>query len=505
MLISIMLFVVPLLYMAARVLWAVFFRKFHKTKFRFFGVVISLVAAFVFAFLTKAILSSAAVRISLGDPSLDKLFTEAPLFRETVLGLVSSLLTPALFLVYFMIFDLISWIVYLIYFLIKKKSGKMPVESKKPLSIVSTVAFALGNALIVVFVWMLPIGTYMNVVPAALSCFTETDIMKEEDKAVYESIVTDYVDPINDNLLVNACRFAGGSALSDVMTTFEVNGTYIGSIKEVGIISEFLGNLIGLTQQYYEEYGEREIETFDRLYENIESSNALPILLSGALHQATDSWLEGDDFFGIWMEDISFDERRIFDGFIEKSVLILNEDTENHDPDLITRDMETTFSMFKILINRGVFANATEDDDLLVRLAKDGTVGDLIVVLEQNESMSALIPEVTNIGMNAIGSTLGFSSDGSAEYSEMMDNIATELNTVKQMDVDEQQPAVEALLYEEFEKEGMIVEDSVVQNYADRMVEDLVRNDSDEEITSNDVLIFFSENSYEASQNAPAA
>ncbi|MBE6589267.1 MAG: hypothetical protein E7643_03735 [Ruminococcaceae bacterium] len=508
MLISIMLFVVPLLYMAARVLWAVFFRKLHKTKFRFFGVLVSFALALLATYLTKSVLDSDSFATGTlipllfdGNPTFSEFFMSLPTLRETLSGIVASLVAPLLFLVYFMVFDLISWIVFLIVSLVRKKTGKLPEEKGTPASVIATVAMALGNALVVVLVWMIPIGTYANFVPAALSCFTETDILKPDEKAVYEEIVTDYVTPIDENLLVNTFRFLGGSVISDIMTTFDVNDTYVGLTKEADAISEFGGNLIGLSQTYYDEYGEREMELFDHLSESVHSSKTLSPILSEAVHAATDAWLAGDDFLNISLADLYIDERGIFDGFIDQSVHILNEDTKNGNINLIRNDLDTTFEMLKVLIRHGVFANSDMDDDLLGRLAKDGTVRELITVLEGNQSMSALIPEVTNIGMSAIGSTLGIPADGESDYDEMMEVIAGELNGIKRMDEEAQLACTEELLRTEFAKEGLIVEESVVSQYAVLLVDDLVRRDGDEPIDSADLLVFFSENSFESSQD----
>ena len=510
MVIGILLILVPLLYTAVRVLWAVYFRKMQKTRFRFFCVLASLVAAFFATFTTKAFISSedffndvVVPMLFSGDAGIAGLFSEAASLRQMLSGIVSSLIAPVLFLIYFMLFDLISWIVFLIVFSIGKKKNKPAKVSKNPkVTLIATISFALGNALIVLFAWMLPIGVYASFLPSALSCFTNTDMLPAEEKAAYEEIVTDYITPINDNPTVNVFRFLGGSVTADMMTTFEVGDKYVGATKTVGEISELLGNLVSLGETPVEEYGEEQTKVFDQILNSIESSETLPLVFSETVHAATGAWLEGKSFLGISSDALYIDERGIFNGLMDKTILILNQDTRPGRTDLLCDDLDTTFEMIEVLIKHDVFLMASEGGNLLARLAKDGTVRDLIGVLEQNQTMSALVPEITNLGMSAIGSTLGIDSDTSAEYGEMMDGIAVELNGVKEMDESEQVAHVENLLRAEFEKNGLIVQDSVVNNYATRMVEDLVKTDEDG-IDSNDLLIFFSENSWEASQDVP--
>lgn len=511
MLISMLFLFVPLLYMAVRVLWAVFSRKLQKTRFRFFGVLVSLAIALVVTFFAKFFIGADSFMASTllpmlfsEDAEILAFLTEAASLRQFLTGLISSLAAPLLFLVVFMLFDLISWIVFIIVFSFKKKKKdeEAKKEERSALSVFATVAFALGNALIVLFVWMLPIGIYASVLPSAMSCVTKTDLLPAGEKAEIEQILTDHIEPIDQNPLVNTFRFLGGSVASDIITTFKVNGQYVNLRNEVGTISEFVGDLASLGKVPYEEYGEAQSALFDEMSSAFASSKTLPPILSETVHAATDAWLREDTFFGMRIDMLYIDERGVFNGLVNKTVLVLNRDTVPGRTDLICHDVDTTFDMIDVLIKHGALSSASHEDDLLARLAKDGTVRDLVAVLEQNETMSALIPEITNIGMSAIGSTLGGEMGASGEYSEMMDGIANELNDVKKMSEEEQLDAVRELIGAEFEKNGLIVEEAVVNDYADRMVNDLVRKDGDDSIDSTDLLIFFSENSWEANAGA---
>ena len=534
MLITILLFVIPLLYMAGRVLGAVLSQKTEKTRFRFFGTIASLAAALITVFLAKSFFVTEAFvteavtpALFSGDAELAAFFAQSPALCQFLAGSAFSLVAPLLLLFSFLIFDLISWIVTLIVFAIKKKkarrlnatlSRELPTasettegeEEKEELPeakatkrkgvyrTLATLGFALGSSLIVLFVWLLPVAAYAELVPAALTCVTETELLSEHDRAQLEQTLADSVDPINRHPMVKSFRFLGGSLTVDAMTSFEVGGQSVTFKEEVRELSGLAGNFLCLGNASFAEYGDAEEALFDAVSDSFASSRVLPSVLSETVQLATDAWLADDTFFGVSADAFYVDERGVFNGLVDKTVWILNQDTQPGTTDLICDDVDTTFEMLKVLIRHGALAGADGDEDLLVRLAKDGTVKDLIRVLEKNETMSALIPEITNIGMSAIGSTLGVDASVSAEYSVMMDDIASELNNIKLMSEEEQLASVRNLIGSEFEKNGLIVEDSVINDYADRMMADLVSGDGD--IDSNDLLIFFSENSFEASE-----
>ena len=495
MLISILLFCVPLLYMAARVLWALFYRKMKKTRFRFYGVLISLGAAFLVAFFAKFFIGSdsfiaGAVLPSMfsEDEALFVFLTKSDACRHLLMGIVCSLGIPVLFLLAFMFFDLISWIVYVVVFSIgKKESAEEDVKESK-LSIVATVAFALGNALIVLFVWMLPLGLYADLLPPILSCTAQTNMVSEEERASLERGLTDYVEPIDSHPVVNAFRFIGGSALSDVITTFPINGQYVKLSNEVGAISELSVNLGRLASTPYSKFGEEELAALDKISAALASSKPLPSALAELIHAATDAWIKGDDFFDVGADVLYLDQSGTLNGLTDKTVEILNKDTKKKDAALLCSDVDTLSSVLKILVRSGALSEGASREDLLSTLAKGDTVGEVIAVLESSKTMSALIPTINEITMDAIGTALG---GDSKEYDALLGDLAGELNAVKGMDKEEQTAAVRALLDSEFEKNGLTLASAVLDSYADLMVEDLLSRDASEALTAEDLRSFF--------------
>lgn len=533
---SLILAIVLFVYLAICTVWAVFLRKFKKTRVRFFGVLASFVVALVATFIAKLFLegedfamNTVIPLIASGDATVAEFIASSDALRQTLIGTVSSLLAPALFLAFFLIANFLSWIVYLFMALMinaKKKGEALEIEvetvespdateatvtvtqqSKKKkdtektvVETLSTIAFAVGKVFIVFFVWMVPIVAYTSLVPAALEIFTETDILPEEERATFEQIVTDYVEPIENDPTINAFKYMGAGLVSDGLTVFRVGDAYVNLSHEVGALSHFGGCVIELTQNDFKEYDETDVEVFDHLSTSFEESQTLPAIVSEILYDATGAWLDGEAYMGVYYDIIRFDEQGMFDPFLDKSIEILHADTAPGRIEALEEDIHTCFDLFGVLIKHGVFANSEMHDNLIYNLARDGTVPEMIAVLEQNESMKALIPEITAIGVQAIGSALG---TGGEEFDHVMESVTTELNSIKSMGTpEEQKEYVSDVLHAEFDREGLIVEEEVLQKYTNLMVDDLLASKGDEDVTKDDVVLFFAEHAWEIEQDA---
>lgn len=504
---SIILALVLLGYTAVCTVWAVFLRKLRKTRVRFFGVLASVVVALVATFIAKIFLegedfatNTVIPLIASGDASIAEFIAGSDSLRQTLIGTVSSLLAPALFLVFFLVANFLSWIVYLFITLIRGAKMKEKDAVRTLPSTLGTIGFAVGKVLLVIFVWMIPIISYVGLVPAALRGFTETDILPDENRAQFEQILEDYVAPVENDFTVKTFKILGGGLVADTLTTYSVGDVRVHLSTEVGAISHFGGCVIELTQTDFKAYDESDMAVFEHLSDALTASQTLPSILSEVVYNATGAWMEGEAYFGIYYDTIRFDEQGMFNPFLDKALEILHADTAPGKLDAMEADIHTMFELFGVLIEHGVFANAEMHDDLIYNLARDGTVPDLIAVLEKNESMKALVPEITAIGVNAIGSALG---GGGEEFDHVMDTVATELNGVKEMGTPEEQKSyVSDVLHSELEREGLIVEDAVIEKYADLMVDDLIASKGDEDITKDDVVLFFAENAWQMEQDA---
>lgn len=508
---SMILIAVLFAYTAICTLWAVFMRKFRKTRVRFFLTLGSFIVALIATFISKSFIEGESFAtntliplLASGDASLAEFFASSDALRQTLIGAGTSLLAPLLFLVFFLVANFLSWIIYLLIILIVGGRMKAKDADRTVGNTLGSVGFSVGKVFLVVFVWMVPVIAYTGLVPAALEGFTDTDILPAEERAMYEEVVDGYIEPIRNDPTVSTFRMLGAGLVSDTLTSFTVGDTHVSLETEVGAISHFGGCAIELTQTDFKQYDEAQMAVFDKLSAAFEESATLPSILAEVVHDATGAWKSGEPYFGIYYDTIRFDSEGMFDPFLDKAIEILYADTEPGNTGALSADIHTVFDVLEVLIKHGVFANAEMHEDLLYNLARDGTITELIAVLEQNDSMKQLVPEITAIGVNAIGSALG--GAGGEQFTQVMDTVATELNAVKQMGTpEEQKNYISEVFRGELAREELMVDDAIIEKYADLMVDDLLASKGEEDLTSDDLVVFFAENAWQLEEDIPDA
>ncbi|MBQ9131898.1 MAG: hypothetical protein IJX62_05465, partial [Clostridia bacterium] len=144
-----------------------------------------------------------------------------------------------------------------------------------------------------------------------------------------------------------------------------------------------------------------------------------------------------------------------------------------------------------ILADHEVFAKMDNTEALLSTLGGDGVIKDLITTLGSNSSMKRLIPEVTNLGVRAIGQTLNIPQDVETVYGAFMDDVAGALNEISSLEGEAQVNALSQKLSTAFDEAGVPIDKEILDFYSTSMVHDLIENNPNDEVTSADVQAFF--------------
>lgn len=507
---SVLLVILSIVYLAICVVWSLFMRKHRKTRIRFFGILISFVLAFVGVLVTKAVLSGGnfatdtlipLLRSNGGNEAAD-LLQQSPALCDTIVGCISALVLPVLMLVAFLIFDFFSWIVYLLISLIRGAKMKEKEEST-PYAKPRTAALAVVQALLVLVVWMVPIATYSEFTPAVMDGILDAVSMDEESRQTMNIVVNDYVKPLDQNGMVRVFRVLGVSALSDSLTDFDVNGVRIHLRDEVRSVTTLLCNGMELADSELSQYGETEAAALESLSTTFGKSKLLPIVVGELLHNATGAWKGGESFAGIGDDVIRFDESGMFDDFITAFIDVIYQDTASDRLDALCADVGTASDLMQLFIRKDVLSNTDDVDALVDILTQNSVIGDMVLTLGANTSMKILIPEVTNIGVRAIGSALEIKENDEALYNALMNALANGLNEAKTLD--DREAFVGRLLQKQFENAGILTDESVLRFYADAMVKDLLDTDRETPIGSADVTAFFAVYAWSVSEQSVIA
>ncbi len=497
MLISTILVIAVLAFLALGSLWSIWQRGLHKTRVRLIGIVASLVISIaVTVALRSTVLSSLDLESVLAwvgaklDPLLMELLSAAPSLRQIVFGVTAGLVTPIVFFLIFIVLNFISWIVYLVIGLLRGSALKEK-DANSPYALPRTIVSAVVQTLIIVMVWLVPVSAYAGVIPGALEAVSEADVLDDGTQQVVDTVLDDYVKPLDENAVVNVFRVFGGRAITDAMMNFQVDGTTVVISEELETLADIACHAMTLMQSDFAGYGSAQESALVGIVESFSESKVLPIAAGEVVHSATGAWMNDETFIGLNKTFVYIDASGMFDDFTDTLLEILYNDSEKGHEQLLCADLRTTADILGVLIRSDVFSSLGEQDAMVGALSQSGVVNSVVSVLGTNSSMKVLIPEITNIGVRSIASTLGVKENVASVYDDMMDDIALGLNNAKDKSGDAQINAVTDVLVKSFDEAGMAVDREVVESYSATMVTDIIEQSGDEEITPDTVKAFF--------------
>ncbi|MBQ2735501.1 MAG: hypothetical protein IJF33_06680 [Clostridia bacterium] len=482
------------LILASSILWSIF-RGLAKSRLRGILALVSAVAAVVATVVVRStIVSPEFVKETL-TPFLEQQLANEELMEalqlsdtlnEIVLHVLVSLISPLLCLAFFWIFSALTWVVSLIVSLVCRDAMRAS-NARSRLGHVRAGVWGLVEGLVIVIMLMVPISAYLGILPPVVKALDETDALGDQEEVVMEA-VDEYVTPLQDNALLNTYELLGGGAMNHLLLDFEINGNDIELTEEIGSVSAFAGHILKLSESNIESYGSTEAAVFIAIADSFDGSVLLPTIAGEFIYGATDAWLKDVAFLG--MEKPTFGEEvgPIFDPFFTALLDVLHKDARDYMA--LQKDIRTVAEMVSVLSEYGVFANLSNTEDLMEILSSNGIIESLVTSLGNNESMKILIPEITQMGMRAIATTLGIPEDTAAVYGDFLDDVTVALQEVGSLPADQQAEALSGTLADAFNEAGIPIDTEIIDCYAVSMIEDLLVEDAST-LTADDVQAFF--------------
>lgn len=412
-----------------------------------------------------------------------------PTFIEFVVQLVAALILPILCMVLFVVLCLVTWVLYLLISLVFRKALKS-TDKMIPGSRLGALLIGLVEGIIIVVLLFFPVSSYLNLADNAIDSLEKQENVNEllvPDVAEVD-MVKGMVKELNDSPAFEVYRSVGGSLLTDVMMTMHVAGTDVKLEEEIDTYLVMGGLVMDLSKTDSAEYGEREAEIMRNIGYTFGDSKILTPVLGDLLFALTDAWVNDEEFIIVPKPDYG-ENQALLAPFFDTLWEIIHEDAKNNDQ--FKADVVTMTEMFAIMSESGVLGKTENTEELLSTVSGSGMIKRIITALGENNSMKRLIPEVTNLGVRAIGQTLNIPENVEAVYGAFMDEVAASLNEIKELPEDQQVETLSGELKTAFDQAGIAVDEEVVDFYAASMVHDLITNNPNEEVTDADVQAFF--------------
>ena len=534
--------IVLLLFVACSVLWSVFVRKLVKTRIKSISRILCVVLAFVGTMIVKGALTGPDFAKGTLLPLLSGVLPGAimdainasPMLLQAATGLPVAFVAPLVFVVLYIALSILAGIVCLIIIaavrpgknsqaatVTKAKKSKKNSEDDEeeeieaeeyddddedeesangtgnnaPYAKARAFAWSFVSAVISLAVVLLPVAFYSNLFAGAADVAAEAGLFGANANKVVNTISEDYVEPIAKSPAVQVFRIFGGDAMINGVTSFTFKDQTIRLGDEVNAIIDLAGNAMPLVKAGgLDKFGEEEAEALVEIADSFGESKFLTIVASEVVYLLTDDMVNGE-------KEMPMADNEMFGGLITKTITIVHDDAK--DTNKFKADVKTVAQMASALIKGGVLANMKNTDALLDGLANGHTITDVIIVLGKNGSMKCLIPEVTNIGIETIGSYVKVKDDANEAYNELMNTIAADLNSVKGLDDATKVADLSSKLLDAFDHAGIVVDKKVIDLYSVAMIDGIL-NEKSGDVTAADVQSFFVAYATKKDASAPA-
>ena len=494
-----MIFAVALLLIVAiSVVWSVFVRKLAKTRIKSICVIASVFLALIGTMVIKTVVIDPDFVKGTLLPMIPSLPAEvmdmvnsSNLLLEFIVGLPVALISPLIFVALFVVFSLLTTLVYLLIIIFAGKAIKKSNEKNIPYAKARSIAWSAVSAALALLVILVPVAFYGDLADDVMGAVAEMDIIDEGTQGTINGVSESYINPITNGTTIGLFRAVGGDMLIDEITSITIEGEVVYLKTELNAIIGLAGKIMPLTKDgALSNLGEEEADGLVAAVDSLNNSKFLTTIAAQAVALLTEDMVNGE-------KDMPMADNELFGGLITQTVTIVHNDAE--DTSKFTADLKTVAQMASELIKGGVFANMGDTDALMDELAGGSTIKNVILVLGSNDSMKCLIPEVTNIGIKAIANAVEVKESEEDVYNELMNTIAADLNSVKDLDDAAKVTELSTALTDAFDAAGIVIDKQVINLYSVAMIQGII-NEEDKAVTAADVQAFFVAYAESASQ-----
>ncbi len=278
---------------------------------------------------------------------------------------------------------------------------------------------------------------------------------------------------------IYALYSAGCGWVFDALASASFDGERIYLKDDIAVIISVIGKL-GAISGDAEDFSEEQINSLDAVFDEIDRAPLLRHTMAGFISTMASNWLEGKSFLGT--ERIEAGE--LLNPIIDTILGVLAQTNK----DYVIEDMKTLTGILGVFAKHDMFANSGDFESMLDILGGEGVIAELLDVATQNERMSVISDQITQLSIRALASTIGIPSNADERYNLLMSDIALVLNDSAHMSADERAAYVEKNVAAALDEYGISVGGQASKDITTSIISDL-GNTSD--LDGKDVSEFF--------------
>lgn len=414
-----MSFILPavcLLIIAADLLFA-FGRGFTKTLIRLATVVLSAVLSF---FIAPAVAGKIGPKVMEALRNLPEAASFLSYFEEhaeaadAMTLFCRMLVAPALFLALYLIFKLVTLVVYAILSaLFGKTGGKHRLLALLPGALCAVIG---------VSVFLVPVMGYLTVSDRVM---TISERLAAETKGAGgeagstggeagstgggEAPAFDaakarekYLSPMLHAPVVSGLYEKAGAKLFIRLSGGKIGGEQTDLLREIGVLSDILSDFSVLRNKQMTAYGETEAAAVSATVTHLSASPMLKTTLAGFLSGAAKNWQAGEAFLGMQKPSMGANGDIVLSGFLTVF--------ETTDSEKLPGDLTSFSNIFNLMVKYRVFERLGEDSgegNFLLELEASGFLSELKKELDANPRMQPVKDAIYKAATRALIEQLG--------------------------------------------------------------------------------------------------
>lgn len=414
-----MSFILPavcLLIIAADLLFA-FGRGFTKTLIRLATVVLSAALSF---FIAPAVAGKIGPKVMEALRNLPEAASFLSYFEEhaeaadAMTLFCRMLVAPALFLALYLIFKLVTLVVYAILSaLFGKIGGKHRLLALLPGALCAVIG---------VSVFLVPVMGYLTVSDRVM---TISERLAAETKgAGVEAASTGgeagstgggeapafdaakarekYLSPMLHAPVVSGLYEKAGAKLFIRLSGGKIGGEQTDLLREIGVLSDILSDFSVLRNKQMTAYGETEAAAVSATVTHLSASPMLKTTLAGFLSGAAKNWQAGEAFLGMQKPSMGANGDIVLSGFLTVF--------ETTDSEKLPGDLTSFSNIFNLMVKYQVFERLGEDSgegNFLLELEASGFLSELKKELDANPRMQPVKDAIYKAATRALIEQLG--------------------------------------------------------------------------------------------------
>ncbi len=360
------------------------------------------------------------------NEQLATFFADNPDALASVGLLAAGLVAPMLFLIFYLLFKLVTLIIYAIVCKVfgigAKETDEHGKKYRPATSRLLGMAIGVVAGFVGITVLVIPTIGYTDYVAEVMTEMAESGVSENAELTrINEQVVT----PVKNTPVLSALFGSVGEPVFDGLTTTKYGEEKVVLKSETAALFRMVGEAKTLSGKEVSAYGEDEVQTVRLISAEMGNSVILRHVGSSALRDLATKWLAGQPFLGVSKPQVNENATIVLNGFLQ---MLSTSDAEN-----IQSDLSAFADVFAICVKYNVFSGisgGTESEDFLQQLNSSGFLGEMSDLIRSAPRMKPIYNAITNVGMRYMIAELGTPSEYAEKYPKLMEDMSGAVRTL---------------------------------------------------------------------------